>query len=135
MITLWVSFLAIKAPVITRSVLWRAGWLLTNRWQLRWIDNGIIQWRRHIYHRCKKSLLFEWLSLQLNHRLSRGFFSCLPWLFPVPLLLRLTISFVSGMMNVIWACVGVVCLLFYLLMAIKRLEKTLCCDNCSHVWF
>ena len=50
LIPIWVTVLAIKAPVITRSVLWRSGWLLTNRGQLRWIDNWIIQWRRHRYH-------------------------------------------------------------------------------------
>ena len=51
LIYLWVTSLAIKSPVITRSVLWRAGWLLTNRGQLRWIDDWIIQCRRNIYHR------------------------------------------------------------------------------------
>ena len=51
LISLWVTFLAIKAPVITRSVLCRSGWLLTNRGQLIWIDDWIIQWRRNIYHR------------------------------------------------------------------------------------
>ena len=50
-IYLWVTFLAIKAPVITRSVLWRSGWLLIDRGQLRWIGEWIIQWRRHRYHR------------------------------------------------------------------------------------
>ena len=50
-IHLWVTALAIKAPVITRSVLWRAGWLLTNRGHLRWIDDWIIQWRINIYYR------------------------------------------------------------------------------------
>ena len=50
LIALWVNVLDIKAPVITRSVLWRAGWLFTNLVQLRWIDEWIIQWRRHRYH-------------------------------------------------------------------------------------
>ena len=49
-ITVWVTFLELKAPVMTRSVLWRAGWLFTNREHLRWIDDWIIQWRRHMYH-------------------------------------------------------------------------------------
>ena len=31
-------------------VLWRAGWLLMNPRQLRWINDLIIQWRRHRYH-------------------------------------------------------------------------------------
>ena len=33
-----------------RSFLWIAGWLLTNRGQLRWINKWIIKWRRHRYH-------------------------------------------------------------------------------------
>ena len=44
------TILAIKPPVITMSVLWRAGWLLKNREQMRWINDWIIQWRRHRYH-------------------------------------------------------------------------------------
>ena len=50
-IAIWVTVLAIKAPVITRSVLRRSGWLLMNWGQLRSIDDWIIQRRRHIYHR------------------------------------------------------------------------------------
>ena len=49
-IALWVIVLSIKAPVITRIVLWRAGWMLINWGQMRWIDDWIIQWRRHRYH-------------------------------------------------------------------------------------
>ena len=44
------NVLAIKAPVITRSFLWRSGWLLTNQGQLSWIDDLIVQWKRHNYH-------------------------------------------------------------------------------------
>ena len=50
LIALWVTVLAIKALVIIRSVLWRAEWLSTNRGQLRWIYDWIIQWMRHRYH-------------------------------------------------------------------------------------
>ena len=50
-IALLVTVLVIKAPVIKGSVMWTSGWLLTNRGQLRWIDDWIIQWRRHRYHR------------------------------------------------------------------------------------
>ena len=50
-IALWVTDLAIKSPVITRSVLWRAGWLLTNLGQMSWIDDWIIKWRMQIYDR------------------------------------------------------------------------------------
>ena len=31
-------------------VMWRSGLMLTNRGQLRWIDDWIIQWRRHRFH-------------------------------------------------------------------------------------
>ena len=51
LIYIWVTVLAIKALVITWSVLWRSGWLLTNRGQLNWIDDRIFQWRRQRYHR------------------------------------------------------------------------------------
>ena len=51
LVALWVTVLTIKAPVIMRSVWWSAGWLLKNRGHLRWINDWIIQWRRHRYHR------------------------------------------------------------------------------------
>ena len=60
----------------------------------------------------EKSLLFEWIYLQLNHRLSLGVVRCLPWFFPVPILWRLPIPFVRGIINVILVCGVVVCLLF-----------------------
>ena len=50
LIALWVTFLSTKVPVITGSIMWRAELLLTNRGQLRCIDDSIIQWRRHRYH-------------------------------------------------------------------------------------
>ena len=50
LIYLWVNVLATKAMVITRNFLWRSEWILTNRGQLRWIDDWIIQFIRHIYH-------------------------------------------------------------------------------------
>ena len=34
-----------------RFVLWRAGWLLKNQGQMRCINDWIVQWRRHRYHR------------------------------------------------------------------------------------
>ena len=82
----------------------------------------------------ENSLLFEWMSLRLEHRLSWGVVCCLPWLFHVPLFWQRPIPFGRGMMNSIWVCGDVVCLLFYLLMAIKRWEPTFWRDNCSHVW-
>ena len=81
-----------------------------------------------------KSLLFEWMYPQLNHWLSQGVVRYLPWLFPVPLLWRLPIPFGRGIMNAIWVCGGVVCLLFCLSMAIKTWEPTFWRYKCSHVW-
>ena len=62
LIAIWVTFLAIKELVITRSVLWRTGWLLTKRGQLRWIDDLIIQWRRQRYHPWWK-LIALWVTV------------------------------------------------------------------------
>ena len=70
----------------------------------------------------ENSLLFEWLSLLLNHRLSRGVVSCLPWFFPVPLFCLLPIPFGHGMMNAIWVCGGLVWMLFYLLIDKKKVR-------------
>ena len=42
-IALWVTVFVIRAPVITRSVLWIFWRLLTNRGHLIWIDDWIIQ--------------------------------------------------------------------------------------------
>ena len=81
----------------------------------------------------KNSLLFEWLYLRLKHRLSWGVVFCLPWLFPVPILWQLPITFGRGMMNEIWVCSCVVCLLFFLT-AIKIWDPKFWRDNCSHVW-
>ena len=79
-------------------------------------------------------LLFEWQSLWLKHRLSRGVVRCLPWLFPVPLLWQLPIPLGHGMMNKILVFGEIVCLLFCLLMDIKRWEPNFWRDNCGHVW-
>ena len=80
-----------------------------------------------------RSLLFEWLTFQLKHRLSQGIVSFPPWLFPVTILWRLPIPFGCGMMNAIWVCGGVVCLFICLLMANKSWEPTFWRDNCIHV--
>ena len=61
LIDLWFTALYIKAPVITRSVMWRARWLLMNRGQLRWIDDLIIQCSRHRYHRWWK-IIALWVT-------------------------------------------------------------------------
>ena len=70
-----------------------------------------------------KLLLFEWQSFRLNPWLSRGVVRRLPWFFPVTLLWHLSITFLGrGMMNTIWVCVDIVCLIFCFSMAIKRWE-------------
>ena len=51
LMSLLVNVIAIKTFVIRSTVKWRPGWLLTNRGQLRWIDDRIIQWKRNRYHR------------------------------------------------------------------------------------
>ena len=72
LIALWVTVLGIKSPVTTRSEIWRAVWLLTNLEQLRCIDDWIIQWSRHSFHRWLQ-LISLWVTfLRLNHRLPRG---------------------------------------------------------------
>ena len=35
---------------LTRSVLWKSGWLMTNWGNLRWIYDWIIKWRMQRYH-------------------------------------------------------------------------------------
>ena len=134
-IALWVTVLAIKSPVIMRSVLWRIGWLLKNgeSWDLLMTEifNG-----RGIYITINDNLLiFEWVTFWLKQSLSQGVVRCLTWLFPVPLLWRLPIPLKHRTMNAIWVCGLFVCLLFYLLMAIKRWDPTFWRDNFSHVWF
>ena len=66
------------------------------------------------------SLIFELISFQLKHNLSRV------W--------RLSISFGCGMINVVWVCAAVVRMLFCLLVANKRWEPFFLRNNCSHVW-
>ena len=126
--------IAVNVPVIKRSVLWKYGWLLTNRGQLRWIDDWIIQLRRNKYHWWWKIDAIWMTVLAIKHRLSRGVPRCLTWLFPVPLLWKRPIPFGCDMMNAIWVCGGVVYLLFCLLMSIKMREPIFGGENCSHIW-
>ena len=51
LIALWVTILANKSPVITRIFLWKSVWMLMKRGKLSLINEWIIQWRRHRYHR------------------------------------------------------------------------------------
>ena len=51
LISLWFNVIDIKSFVIIITAMWRPGWLMTNRGQLRWIDDRIIQWNRNRYHR------------------------------------------------------------------------------------
>ena len=62
LISIWVTVLSIKALVIMRSEMWRSGWLLTNRGHMRWINDWIIQWRRHRYHQ-QWQLVALWLTV------------------------------------------------------------------------
>ena len=78
--------------------------------------------------------LFKLQSLRLKYRLSQEVVCCLPWFSPVPLLWQLPIPLKCGMMNEIWVCGKIVCLLFCFLMAIKRWEPTFWRNNCGHVW-
>ena len=79
------------------------------------------------------SLIIDWIYLLLEHRLLWGFLCCLPWLLPVPLLWKRPTPFRRGMMNALWVCGGVVCLLFCLLMDIEEWEQMFWSDKCSHV--
>ena len=47
----WIPTMYWRILWLLRCVLWRAGWLLMNLGQLRWINYWIIQCRRHMYHR------------------------------------------------------------------------------------
>ena len=134
LIALWVTALSIKAPVLTRSVLWRSGWLLTKRGQLRWIDDWIIQQRRPRYHIWWQlvAILLTFLAIKSPVITRRRF--CLTWLFPAPLLCWLPILFGRYMMDAILVYGGVVYLLFCLLMAKKRWDPNFWRNNCSHVW-
>ena len=73
-------------------------------------------------------------SLAIKASVITKVFRCLPWLFHVPLFQQLPIPFWHGMMNAIWVCGGVVCLLLFLLISFKRWEPTFWRDNCSLVW-
>ena len=79
-------------------------------------------------------LLFECHLLWLKHRLSWEVIRCLTWLFPVPLLWQLPIPLGRDMMNTIWVCGEIMCLLFCLSMSRKRWDPTFWSDNWSHVW-
>ena len=62
LIYLWVTVLDIKEPGIKRSVLWRAGWILMNRGKLSWIDDWMIQLRRHMYH-LRWQIINTWVTV------------------------------------------------------------------------
>ena len=133
-ITLWVTVLSIKAPVIMRSVLWISGWVLTNRGYLRCIDDWIIQWRRHGYHRLGRiiALLVTFLDIKApfitrNCSLPTLIFLCSTFLATTNTLWKWHDEF---NMTLWWCCVPIM----FLGMAIKRWEPTFWCNNCSHVW-
>ena len=51
----WIATRYLRSLWLWRCVLWRSGWLLENRGQLRWINDWIIQCRSYMYH--------QWLQL------------------------------------------------------------------------
>ena len=80
LISICVAVLAIKAPGITGSVLWRSGWLLKNWGQLRWIDDWIIQWRRHMYH-----WWWKFINIWVNALVIKGLVITSTCLLPIPI--------------------------------------------------
>ena len=96
-----------------RCGIWRARWLLTNRSQMRWINDWIIQWRRHRYHQ-KWQIIALWVT--------------------VLAIKALVITSVATTNTAISVCVGVVCMLFCLFMANKRWESIVLRKNCSYLW-
>ena len=134
LIAILVTVLAIKAPVITRSFMWRDGWILTNWGQLRCIDDWIIQWRRHMYHR-RWQIISIWVTfLEIKALIiTRSFF--------VPTLIVTCSTFVVTTndlctwhdecnMSLWWSCVTVILFVD----GQKRWEPMFWRDNCSHVW-
>ena len=104
LIDIWVNVLAIKALVITRSVLWRSGWMLTNRGHMRWINYWSIQCRRHRYHRWWK-LISLWVTSLAIKALFISRSCLLPTLiFPCSTLWQPPMPFGRAMMNAIWVC-------------------------------
>ena len=80
------------------------------------------------------SMLFEWNSLWLKPRLFQGVVWRLSWLFPVPRCWHLQRPFLErGMKNKIWVCGDILCLIFYLSIAIIRWEPNFWRDYCSPV--
>ena len=135
-----------------KSLLFELLWLILRHWLSRgvfWEYLGDCWWTKESWCGLMTELfngggtgiisdsnlfLCEWLSLRLKQRLPQGVVPCLHWFSHVPLLWQLPIPFWSGMMNVIWFCGGVVCLLFCLFIAIKRWDTTFWRDKYSRVW-
>ena len=114
-------------------VMWRSVWLLTNRGQLRRINNRIIKCRRHRYYRWWQLIALWVNAIEIKAPVIMVSVFCLPQLFPVPHLWRLPTLFGRGMMNEIWVYGGFLCLLFCLLIANRMWEPTFWRDNCSRV--
>ena len=115
-----------------RCVMWISGWPLTNRGHLRRINDWIIQWSMHMYHR-KRQLIPLWVNvLAIKALFITGSCSLPTPIFPVPLLWQLPTPFGRGTMNELWFCVGVVYLFFFITNII--LQQTFWCNNCSCVW-
>ena len=124
-ISLLLTVFDIKPPVITSSVLWRAVWLMTNRRQLRWIDEWIIQWRRHMYQRWWQlvDILVNFLAIKAPVITS---------IRSLPTLIVPCSTFVATT-NTLWTWHDE-CNMSLWLMDIKRWDPTFWCDRYSHVW-
>ena len=133
-VALWVTFLAIKSTFITRNVLWRSGWLLTNRGQLRCIDDWTIQWRRNIYHRWWQFVALWVTVLAIKAPVITRSCSFPTLSVPCSKFVATTNTLWTWHdecnMSLWWCCVPVILFVD----GQKRWEPTFLCDNCSHVW-
>ena len=134
LIYIWVTFLAVKVLVISRSALWRAGLLLTNPWHMRWIDDWIIKWRRNRYHWWWQ-LFALWVTVfEIGSPIIMRSLSLPTLIFPCSTFVATTNTLWTWHdecnMSLWWFCVPIFC--FF--MAIKRWEPNFWRDNFSHVW-
>ena len=111
-ISIWLTVLEIKSPVITRSVLWRYGWLLTNRGQLRWIDERNMKWRRHRFHWWWKLIAIGVIALGIKAMVVMRSRSLPTLIFPCSTFLATTNTIWAWHdecnMSLWWCCVPVV---------------------------
>ena len=112
LISIWVTFLAIKAPVITRSFCEDLddGWRTKDSWY--GLMTELLHGGETYITGNDNSFLFGWHSLRLKHWLSQGVVRCLPRFFTVPLLRATTNTLETWYdecnMSFWWCCVPVV---------------------------